>query len=51
MKCHVCLREMEQTHYKGSSYCIRCLWEAFPKLKENNIDKAKESKNAKEKAK
>ncbi len=37
MKCHVCLREMAQTTYKGSSYCIRCLWMLFPKLKETKL--------------
>ena len=41
MVCHVCLYSSAQTQYKGSLYCIKCLWEAYPKLKEIQVEKSK----------
>ncbi len=41
MQCHACLRMSAQATYKGSTYCIRCLWGLFPELKaqKQRIDK------------
>jgi len=49
MLCHLCLRETAQATYKGSSYCVKCLWGEFPKLKEIQNSIVKGTYNGKEK--
>lgn len=49
MQCYVCLREVAQTQYKGSLFCIRCLWREHPKLKEIKLQIDKGTYNGKTK--
>lgn len=51
MQCHMCLREQVQTTYKGSAYCIRCLWNTFPQLKEKKLQMDKGNYNGEAKKK